>query len=209
MIALSDLLLAVVLFSAIFASMASFAQSKTFYRYINNSGFQVISDSIPPQYAAQGYDIIDSKGIIVEKVLPELSVEEKRRIRLEKEAEEKMALWDSELLSRYSTVEDIKATKKRRITGINNSIYSLQLTLNNISNTIKLYQAEAAANERQGEEVPEETLFSITRLQKDRLFFEDEIERKQSHKQQTNDNYDKDIERFMIIKPANKRFTAP
>lgn len=179
-----------------------YAQGKTFFRYTNDQGSQVISDAIEPKYAVRGYDIIDSKGGIIKTVPAELSPEEKIRLKQEKEEQRRIEKWDAELLSRYSTVEDIQATKKRRLEGVSNSIYSLKLTLSNISDTIKHYQAEAAANERQGEQVSEDTLFSISRLQKDRVFFEQEIERKEKHKQELTISYDKDIQRFKIIKPT-------
>lgn len=180
------------------------AQNSTFFRYINDQGVRVIADSIPPEYTVKGYDIIDSQGQIIKTIPPELNQKEKA-LRIKQNAEKRrMAEWDKELLARYSTIDDIKATKKRRLKGVDNSIFSLRLTLNNISETIKHYQAEAAANERQGETVSKDTLSSITRLQKDRVFIEDEIKRKKKRREEVATNYDKDIDRFRIIKPAKK-----
>jgi hypothetical protein len=178
------------------------AQSKAFFRYTNDQGSKVITDVIPPRYTSKGYELIDSTGKVIKVVLPELSAEEKARVDTKKAHAQRMAKWDKELLSRYSNVNDIKEMKARRLKDISNSIYSLRLTLKNISTTITHYQAEAAANERQGEEVPKETLSSIARLQNDRSFIEVEIDRKEQRRQQVNGNYDKDIIRFDEIKPV-------
>jgi chromosome segregation ATPase len=180
------------------------AQSKTFFRYENEQGSKVMTDAIPPQYAVKGYEVINSSGIVIKVVPPEPSPEEKARIQKEKAEKRRLEKWDKELLSRYSSVNDIESTKSRRITGLENSIFSLRLTLKNISETIKFYQAEAATHERQGEDVSADTLASIERLQNDRDFIEAEISKKDSSKTQVSNDYDKDIVRFKQIKPERK-----
>jgi hypothetical protein len=178
------------------------AQSKTFFRYTNDQGRKVFSDVIPPQYTTKGYELMDSAGRVIKVILPELSPEEKARVETERTNARRIAKRDNELLSRYSNVSDIKESKARRLKDIGNSIYSLRLTLKNISKTIMSYQAEAASYERQGENVPKETLSSLTRLQKDRSFIEIEIDRKEQAKQQISNSYDEDIIRFGAIKPV-------
>lgn len=188
------------LLAGLSASISTYADSKSLFRYINDKGSKVISDAIPPQYARKGYEVIGSKGQIIEIVPPEPSAEEKLQIQQEKAEQRRLAKWDKELLSRYSSVNDIEATKLRRIKGIDNSIFSLRLTLKNISETIKFYQAEAATHERQGAEVSSDTLVSIERLQKDRDFMMTEIAKKENYKAQVTHQYDSDMERFTKIK---------
>lgn len=171
----------------------------TLYRYKNDQGTKVISDVISPYYAAKGYDVINSRGNVIKTVPREPSPAEKEQQRKERAEQARLAKWDQELRSRYHTVEDIQSTKERRLKGINNSITSLRLTLNNISETIKYYQAEAAASERQGEEVPADILASMARLQKDRDFIEQEIDKRQARRTDIISKYQKDIERFKII----------
>lgn len=189
------------LLASLLAGRDAYANSTTLFRYINAQGSQVITDAIPPQYATKGYEVINSNGQVLRVIPPELSTEEKeksQRLQAEKQRIEK---WDKELLSRYSSVDDIEATQQRRIKGIENSIFSLRLTLKNISETITFYQAEAATKERQGEAVTTDTLSAIDRLQKDRSFIEMEIEKKENNKKAVANNYNKDIQRFKEIKP--------
>ncbi|MGS2718315.1 hypothetical protein ACVBE9_09100 [Eionea flava] len=173
--------------------------NNTLYRYENDQGTKVISDVISPYYAAKGYDVIDSRGNIVKTVPAELSPAEKEQKRKARVEQERLDKWDQELRSRYHSVKDIESTKKRRLKGIDNSITSLQLTLENISKTIKYYQAEAAANERQGETIPKETLASMARLQADRDFIEQEIGKRQARRTDIVSKYQKDIDRFKVI----------
>lgn len=184
---------------------ASANSANTLFRYTNDRGGKVIADSIPPKYAAKGYEIISSNGQVIKTIPPEPSEEEKEAIQKAKAEQRRLEKWDKELLSRYSSVNDIEATKQRRVKGIENSIFSLRLTLKNISETIKFYQAEAATNERQGDDIAEDTLTAIERLQKDRNFIEQEIEKKEKDRESIDDLYDKDIQRFKEIKPEKNR----
>jgi len=180
------------------------ANQKPLYRYTQESGNVVISDTIPPEYTSQGYEVIDSRGNVLKTIPKELSQAEKAQQIADRKELERLAEWDKELLARYSRVSDIESRKKRRLTGIENSIESLKLTLEKISNTISYDQAEAAADERQGEVVAKETVESIARLQKDKSFISNEIARKEKERDRANASFDKDIERFNIIKPEPK-----
>jgi hypothetical protein len=204
MIRVKRLLAPITVLSALLVHTPVDAQSKTFFRYENEQGSKVMTDAIPPQYAVKGYEVINSSGIVIKVVPPEPSPEEKAQLQKEKAEKRRLEKWDKELLSRYSSVNDIESTKSRRITGLENSIFSLRLTLKNISETIKFYQAEAATHERQGEEVSTDTLASIERLQNDRDFIEAEISKKDISKTQVSNDYDNDIARFKKIKPERK-----
>ncbi len=201
MMPLKSLLPLTLVLTSLYASL-SLAQGQTLFRYLNEEGRKVISDVIPPEYAIKGYEVIGSKGQVVRVVPPEPSDEEKARIQQAKAEKRRLEKWDKELLSRYSSTRDIEATQSRRVKGIENSIFSLRLTLKNISETIKFYQAEAATHERQGAEVSTDTLASIERLQKDRDFIVDENMKKERYKKKISDQYNNDIERFKQIKPG-------
>jgi hypothetical protein len=169
------------------------------FRYKNDQGSRVISDEISPYYASKGYEIIDSRGTVIKTIPRELSPTEKTQQRKEREKQARLDKWDEELRSRYHSLQDIQSTKQRRLKGVGNSITSLKLTLENISDTIKYYQAEAAANERQGEVVATDTLASMARLQKDRDFIEQEISKRQTRHAEIIEGFEKDIQRFKII----------
>lgn len=183
------------------APFLSHAQDRTYFRYKNDQGVQVMSDVIPVKYANKGYQIVDIYGRVVREIPPELSSEEKERLRKEMEEKRRLEVWDKELLARYTRTEDIEAAKKRKLRGIDTNIFTLRLTLNNISDKIKTLQADAAANERQGVEVPEDLLVSISQLQEDQQLIEEEIQQKLKDKDDVTHNYNKDIERFNVIRP--------
>lgn len=175
------------------------AQSKSYFRYRNEQGVLVMSDAIPVKYATKGYEIVDIYGRVSKVVPPEPSQEEKDQLRKELEEKERLEKWDRELLLRYSHIEDIRAAKKRKLRGIDTNIFTLRLTLNNITERIKIHQATAASSERQGQKVSEETLAAIQQLEKDKQLIQEEIEQRKLDKQDVAKQYDQDMERFITI----------
>ena len=198
MIKASTVVILTIAYCGLFVQSLAYADD-SLYRYTNDSGARVMSDAISPYYAAKGYEIIDSRGNVIKIIPKELSPEEKARQQKQREKQATLDAWDQKLRSRYHSLTDIEATKKRRLKGIDNSITSLQLTLDNISETVKYYQAEAASNERQGVAVPKDTLSSMARLQKDRDFIEQEIEKRQANRKKIIAMFDRDSARFTII----------
>ena len=177
------------------------AQDRTYFRYKNDQGVQVMSDVIPIKYATKGYQIVDLYGRVVKIVPPELSAEEKERLRKELEEKRRLEAWDKELLARYTHIEDIEAAKKRKLRGIDTNVFTLRLTLNNISDKIKALQADAAASERKGDKASEDLVIAITQLQEDKQLIEEEIEQKLEDKKEIAKNYESDIARFKVIRP--------
>jgi hypothetical protein len=198
MIKASTVVILTIAYCGLFVQSLAYADD-SLYRYTNDSGARVMSDAISPYYAAKGYEIIDSRGNVIKIIPKELSPEEKARQQKQRKKQATLDAWDQKLRSRYHSLTDIEATKKRRLKGIDNSITSLQLTLDNISETVKYYQAEAASNERQGVAVPKDTLSSMARLQKDRDFIEQEIEKRQANRKKIIAMFDRDSARFTII----------
>jgi len=195
------LIAGLLLTSNLITSSIASAQGKTYFRYLNDKGIKVISDSISPKYVVRGYEIIDSSGRMIQLVAPEPSTEEKIRLAEEKTERERLAKWDKRLLLRYSHIDDINDAKERKLRNIDNDIFNLKLTVNNINLEIKQHQAKAANNERLGKAVGEETLSTIQRLQRDKSLTNDQIQRKQEEKQLVAENFDNDVERFKVIRP--------
>ena len=53
------------LLSAILLTLPPLASGSELYRYTNAEGTVVIDHRIPPQYVAQGYEVLNDKGVVV------------------------------------------------------------------------------------------------------------------------------------------------
>src|SRR6218665_3826780 len=94
----------------------TFAADKTdnktvFYRYTTNDGHKVVSQTIPPQYVRNGYEMLTLNGEILKVVAPAPAEADAERIAKERKAAKEQARTDLELRRTYSSVADIESAK--------------------------------------------------------------------------------------------------
>lgn len=171
------------------------AQGVLLYRYVNAEGVKVIHHTIPPEYAQNGYEVLNSQGDVVEVVQPSLTDTELAALQQKRELE----AWDKDLLKRYSTVADVKAAKRRRLGEINTNIAILRGNILNLDSQIAREQRRAADSERQGIQVPESILINIKNFRGEKAAAERQIEERRDEYRQAEDKFDKDIDRFTFI----------
>lgn len=141
---------------------------KVYYRYINEHGNKVLDDSLPPEFAAKGYDKVNVQGVLIETVPPvvsdEVLADKNSEYYKQKEREreaKRLKVWDQRLMLRYSTVEDIEAAKVRALRELKIRISILQSNLRQLLASIEADQSAAADFERKGVAVSEELLQRI------------------------------------------------
>ncbi len=183
---------------------ASWAQAdKPLYRYTSPEGNVVIDDRVPSEFVGSGYEIIDSKGRVLEVVPRTLSPEERaaRSAAERKQAEaaaaaERAKERDYNLLLRYSSVEDIEAAKARALSELRIRISILKSNRSSLRQQVEAQQAVAADLERQGREVEPERLQGMEDLRQELLATERSITTREEEVAAVAATYDEDIERF-------------
>jgi len=177
------------------------AQELKFYRYKNASGITVISTRIPSQFVRKGYDIVTRDGRLIQRIPAEPSAEEKQRI-LEAQAEaERLKKSDRELLSRYSSVNDIEADRSRKLTQFDSDLIQRRRSIEKINEETTLWQSKAADEERRGQAVSAATLDKLAQLRAQKKSIEFAIKQKQQERKQAMERYDSYAARFKIIRP--------
>ncbi|MGM0767795.1 MAG: DUF4124 domain-containing protein [Pseudomonadota bacterium] len=169
------------------------------YRYTDENGQTVISNTIPQEASRRGYDILNTKGRVIESVDPAPTAEEIAAREAEEqrqEALERQQQQDRELLKRFSHPDEaVRAMhrKIRELEGLN------QLKRGNISVIVSQLDNEegrAADMERSGRKVPESTLEKIRRLESQIREIEREIASQNAEIQTLRDGYEADIKRL-------------
>ncbi|GEM_PF-209155 len=176
------------------------------YRYINADGNKVIGYQVPPEYVANGYEILSAKGALIEVVPRTLRDDELQdqdaRDRLAREAEEeqeRLRRWDESLLLRYSTVEDIEAARERALRELKIRVSILKGKQRSLKQQVENYQAQAADQERLGYDVNQDHLKAIDDLQAEIVTTERAIVDRQDEIAAENASYDADVERFTTL----------
>ncbi|PCM43128.1 DUF4124 domain-containing protein [Marinobacter sp. ANT_B65] len=138
------------------------------YRYIDENGQVVISNTIPQQATKRGYDILNSNGRIVEVIPPAPTEAEIAAREAEKQRQEELAIQrekDAQLLKRFSHPDQAIRAMHRKLGELRGLIQLKRGNISVISSQLDNEQSRAANMERSGQKIPEATLEKIRRLE--------------------------------------------
>ena len=182
------------------------AQDRQLYRYTNDDGNQVVAYQVPPEYVANGYEILSPSGALIDVVPAQLDASarasidaETRRQREAEEERERLRKWDESLLLRYSSVDDIEAARERALRDLRIRVSILKGKLRSLKQQVENYQAMAADQERRGQEVDQEHLSAIDDLRSEIASTERAVEDRKNEIASVNESYDRDVERFSSL----------
>jgi hypothetical protein len=155
------------------ATSASWGQE--FYRYKDADGQTVMDSMIPAQYVNGGYDVLNSRGQLIERVPPVQEVDSLEAAQANQIADR--ALSDQVLLTSYSTVEEIDAHRQRKLLAIEREMSIIETDQRVVQ--IEIDKAELEVSEYAAEEVPPEVSGHLADLNSTILKLADQLARRQ------------------------------
>ncbi|MBI6665554.1 DUF4124 domain-containing protein [Pseudomonas syringae] len=142
-------LLAVVMLAPMLAQAAD-APEPRLYRYVDSRGVTVIdTQGVPPDYVAKGYEVLNSRGRVVQVVPPAPTAEQIRQ----SEADKRQAAADAQLLSLYSSVAEVDRMKARKLAELDTLVGVAQGNIQGLAAQQRSLQGQAADLERAGRPV--------------------------------------------------------
>lgn len=195
-------LLAVMLLQAI----APHATAANLYRYTNEEGNTVVDYQVPAKYVAQGYEVLNMEGVVLEVVPRQLTEEERKVLNAQQELEaaareeqERLREWDESLLLRYSTIEDIEAAEERALRELRIRVSILKSNKRSLKQQVENYQAQAADLERSGKEVDVARLVAIEDIQSEIEATDRSITEREREIEEVQAAYQRDKDRFRML----------
>jgi hypothetical protein len=180
------------------------APAKTYYRYVVEGGVKVLSQTIPPQYVRNGYEVVTATGEVLKVVPPAPPESEAARIAQERKNAKEQAKIDAQLRRSYSAVADIDGAKARNLAELRNNINILQANLLSVKSQLKDQETHAANIERNGQKVSDEVLKNIQTLRSEEKDVNAQIKQREIEFQAASDKFDQDKKRFIeITKPKS------
>ncbi|HNE27293.1 MAG TPA: hypothetical protein PLH12_09140 [Pseudomonadales bacterium] len=201
--ALTQGLLTAALLAGASGSYADTAKTEMhMYRYTNDQGALVTGNSISPEYARKGYQIVTVTGVVLSTVAPEPTAEE--RAKLAEQAKDKLnaeqqKAHDKDLLLRYNSLDDIAIAKQRRLDEINNQIVLLNSNVGTLKSQMDTEHQRAAIFERNGQPVPKVQLDKIADLQQAIKVTEDQVAQRKQELVDETARFDKDTARLLVL----------
>lgn len=196
---LKRLLMGSFIFALSCTSLAQETDKKVFYRYTTSEGRKVVSQTIPPQYVRNGYELLTIGGQVLKVVPPSPAEADAERLAKERRVAKEQARFDLELRQTYSSVRDIDSAKTRNLQELVNNINILQANLASVKAQLKAQEEHAATIERNGKTVSEEILKNITTLRDEEKDLHNQIKQRETEYQTAATKYDQDKARFIEI----------
>jgi chromosome segregation ATPase len=176
------------------------------FRYRNSEGVVVLANTIPAQYATQGYTVLDHRGRVLRVVPRQLSaseiVERDAELAAEREAEaERMAQRqeDEELLRLYSTPDDVERALQRQLESIEGAIDTVEANIQRLGTQKRNLQVQAAEIERSGKPIPLRIISGLRSLDDQIAEKQREIEAREAEILATRQDYAADRERLRVL----------
>ncbi|MBW0148641.1 DUF4124 domain-containing protein [Marinobacter arenosus] len=169
------------------------------YRYTDENGQIVISNTIPQEATKRGYDILGTNGRVMETVPPAPTEEEIAAREAEKQRQEELEIQrekDRLLLKRYSHPDQAVRAMHRKVRELEGLIQLKRGNISVISSQLDNEQSRAADMERAGRDIPEASLEKIRRLESQIRDLEQEIRVQNREIEQLKSAFEADIERL-------------
>lgn len=174
--------------------------------WTNNEGVRECGESVPPEFAQQGHEVIKKSGAVEETErakTPEELAEEKAKADAEaavKEAEQEKIRQDSILLATFSTVEDIERVRDEQITALDATISVTKTRNSKIQQDLDKRIEAAAAEERAGKTPNAALLKDIESLRRQTDDNQKFIDAKHQEQDAISQQYAGKIQRFRELK---------
>lgn len=185
---------------------APMVESANLYRYTNEEGNVVVDYQVPARYIAQGYEVLNMEGVVLEVVPRQLTEEEKKVLNAQQELEaaaraeqERLREWDESLLLRYSTIADIEAAEERALRDLRIRMSILKGNKRSLKQQVENYQAQAADLERSGQQVDVARLVAIEDIQEEIQATDRSINDRAREIEEVQAAYQRDKDRFAML----------
>jgi hypothetical protein len=187
------------------AALAQNSDKGVAYRWVDEHGVVHYGDTIPPQYARNSKQIINSEGVQIgqidaEKTPQQLAAEEHARVRRQAQQQH-----DYFLLSTYTSVKDIESLRDERLAQIEAQqsaaqqyVQSLQSRLDSLQSRaqqFKPYSSRADAP-RMPDDLAQELVQTLSEVRAQNQAIESRTEQEA----QVRSEFQSDIERFRQLK---------
>lgn len=177
--------------------VSHWAAAAELYRYRDSAGLLVTSDTLSPQAAANGYEIVNQQGRVLRVLSPKVLQPQSTG-----QSEQ-----DQYLLSSFSKVDEISVLKNRKLELLARDIQHLQNNLKGLLTREELVFQEAVNSEMAGELVSPTIRNRLTQVQKSRHETRQLLEDRQKDQRTTTDLYNYYEQRFAEL--LSQQTSAP
>jgi chromosome segregation ATPase len=180
------------------------APSKTkMFKWVDKNGVTQYGSSIPPEYANQASEQLNSQGEVVKtqdaQKTPEqmaAAAQAQQQAAQQVQAQAAAKAHDKVLLDTYTSTADMERDRDSKLSAIDAQINVLSGSVAGLENSLAEYQSRAQDLASKGKPVPPDLQKNIDNTQKQLVANQQLLVAQQQRKQQVADQFKTDIERY-------------
>ena len=190
---------------------AAIAQTRL-YRWVDDQGVVHYGDRIPPEYANRDRDVLNDRGVTVDRQQGALTEAEQKALEEQKAAEAaeraaraEVARRDRMLLETYLSVADIEDLRDRRLELLDSRIQVTELYIQNLRDSLDRLYVEARrykpySDREDAPELPADLAAEIESAENSIAVYQEQLARTREDQVKLRAAFDADIERFRELK---------
>lgn len=191
------------LFFALFAAQSGHAadpskgsSSGKIVKWVDEKGVTHYGDSIPAQYSGKDNTVINSRGIVIERN----HAAPPPQVVIEKEKNKEQDRRDRALLASYTTAEEIDLARDRNLQMDEILLTGLRQRKESVQKRQDGYQQRADNLKKVNRPLPEELAQDLKGSKEEVAGIDEQIKQKQLDMQATRTRFEKEKERFILLK---------
>lgn len=191
---------------ALLAPTAQAASEARWFRYIDDRGQPVVSDTVTPEHVSHGYDELTARMQLIRKIPAQRPLTEAERAaqKAQREASVAQTRNDKQLLRLYSGPADAERARNRQLDALQ---VRIDFNANLLATARQRRTAEAqraATFERQGKPVPADVKMGIAEIDKQISATQAELNARKAEQAKIRDEFEPMIKRLAELtgKPA-------
>ena len=201
------------LFAALLLALGGVAHAGTsktkLYKWVDRDGVVHYGSSVPPEYASQQSEQLNSQGAVIsttaaQKTPEQLAADAKAKQLADQQAAAAAAAKarDKSLLDTFTSVADMERDRDNKLSAIDAQINVLSGSITAAQNTLAEFQSRATELTAKNKPVPPDLQKHIDASKQQVVLDQQQLLQQDKYKQQTADQYTADIARY-------KQLTTP
>ena len=190
---------------------AAFAAGNVRYKWRDAEGNLHYSDSLPADANVYGYDMISAQGIVVKRVPPAMTPEQRVAAKAEaatarsaKDEAERQGRDDQQLLAANPTEADLLNSQKQQIEMIDLSVQSLETGLQSLERSLTDLLGRAADLERENNSVPARLTAQIADVRSKLDAQHKQLNNRQAERDKVTRGFAEELDRYRVLREKYK-----
>jgi hypothetical protein len=181
------------------------SNGRTLYKWVDDQGVTHYGDRIPPEFASQEQQIINSQGVEIshteaQKSAEQLMADEQKRRDLEARQNR-----DRNLLNTYVSVQEIERLRDQRLALVSDQIKVTNQFLDTLNGRMKKLQVSSMHfkpynGDQKAPPMPDQVAEDLVRLANDIHTQEQNLSQKRGEETTMKEQFESDIDRFKQLK---------